>query len=298
HVSLVDAQNNVNALEGDLSNPNHEVSFINTSNPQIIYIRAESEATGCYRVLTLELTVLPIPVALQPSDLIVCDGSTNDGLAIFNLTDVESEVLGTQNPDDFSITYYLSQAEAEISSTPISSPEAFENTVIGSQTIYARVENNSDSDCYAITSFDILVNASLNATFEMTASCDGATATILGDTGGTFSFYQTPTDGAIINAVNGEITNATQGATYIVAYTIIGTDCSTFETVSVTINTIPNVVTPSNLQQCGVVSDGAWFDLNSKISEITSNDITLSVSFYLTQILAELGNPSDALPSP
>ncbi len=298
HVSLVDAQNNVNALEGDLNNPNHEVSFINTSNPQIIYIRAESEATGCYRVLTLELTVLPIPVALQPSDLIVCDGSTNDGLAIFNLTDVESEVLGTQNPDDFSISYYLSQAEAEISSTPISSPEAFENTVIGSQTIYARVENNGDSDCYAITSFDILVNASLNATFEMTANCDGATATILGDTGGTFSFYQTPTDGAVINAANGEITNATQGATYIVAYTLNGADCSTFETVSVTINTIPNVVTPSNLQQCGVVSDGAWFDLNSKISEITSNDTTLSVSFYLTQILAELGNPSDALPSP
>src|SRR5690606_13134605 len=164
--------------------------------------------------------------AIQPNNLQECDTSANDGFAQFNLTDVETELLGAQNPADFSITYYLSQAEAETPGTPISSPEAYENSVIDGETIYVRVENNGDSDCFAITSFDIVVNPSPNASFEMTATCDGATATILGDTGGTFSFYQTPTDAATINPSNGEITNVTQGATYIVAYTINGTDCS------------------------------------------------------------------------
>src|SRR5690606_23397444 len=205
HELLVDAEDDVNAPEGDPNNPNQEVSYTNTSNPQTLYIRGEDEVTGCFTIMTLELHVLPIPVAIQPSDLEVCDDSANDGIAQFALTDVETELLGTQNQADFSISYYLSQAEAETPGTPLSSPQAYENSVVGGETIYVRIENNGDSDCYAITSFDILVNPSPNASFEMTATCDGATATILGDTGGTFSFYQTPTDAATINPSNGEI---------------------------------------------------------------------------------------------
>lgn len=298
HELLVDAENDVNALEGDPNNPNLEISFTNASNPQILYIRAEDEVTGCFTIIPLELHVLPIPVVIQPSNLEECDTTENEGFAQFNLTDIETELLGSQNPANFSITYFLSQAEAETPGTPINSPEAYENSVIDGETIFVRVETNGDSDCFAITSFDIVVNSSPNTSFEMTATCDDATATILGDTGGAFSFYQTPTDVAVINPTDGEITNVTQGETYVIAYTINGTDCSAFETFSVTIPSLPNVMTPSNLQVCGVVSDGAWFDLDSKISEITNNDATLSVSFYLTQILAETGNPSDALPSP
>src|SRR5690606_7359737 len=90
HELLVDAENDVNALEGDPNNPNQEVSYTNTSNPQTLYIRGEDEVTGCFTIMTLELHVLPIPVAIQPSDLEVCDDSANDGIAQFALTDVET----------------------------------------------------------------------------------------------------------------------------------------------------------------------------------------------------------------
>lgn len=298
HELMVDAENDVNALTGDPNNPNQEISYTNTSNPQTLYIRGEDEATGCFTIMTLELRVLPIAVAIQPNNIEVCDNSTNDGVAVFDLTEVETEIFGTQNPVYFSIRYYLSQAEAETGGTAISSPETYENSVLGGETIYVRVENNGDSDCYAVTSFDITVHPSPNASFEMTASCDGATATILGDTGGVFSFYQAPTDAAVINPADGEISNVTQGATYIIAYSLDGADCSALETVSVTIGTLPNVVSPSNLQACGTVSEGVWFDLDSKISEITNQDSNLMVSFYLSQILAEAGDPTNALSSP
>src|SRR5690606_13032242 len=168
-------------LEGDPSLPSLAVVYYNTSNPQTLYIRAEDLATGCFTVMPLELHVLPIPVVIQPSNLKECDTSANEGFAQFNLTDVETELLGTQNPADFSITYYLSQAEAETPGAPINSPETYENSVIDGETIFVRVETNGDSDCFTITSFDIVVNSSPNASFEMTATCDGSTATILGD---------------------------------------------------------------------------------------------------------------------
>lgn len=296
--SYENAENAVDVLPVDPSLPWQPVVYYNTSNPQTLYIRSENVTTGCFMIMPLELRVLPIPVAIQPDDLIECDDLDNDGFAIFDLTAVETQLLGTQNPDDFTVTYYLSQAAAENSGTAINTPDSHENTVAGGETIYVRVENNGDSNCYAVTSFVITVNPAPDASFEMTATCNGVTATILGDTGGTFSFSQAPTDAAVINPTTGEITNATQGTTYHVAYTVDGVGCSTTHIIPVTINTLPNIVTPSNLQQCGVVSNGAWFDLDSKINEITNNDSTLSVSFYLTQLLAETGNAIDALVSP
>lgn len=295
HELYADAETNVDAL----NIPNQTVNYTNTSNPQTLYIRAEDDLTGCFTIMPLELRVLPIPVAIQPNDIALCDTSQNDeGYALFNLTQVASQVLGTQNLSDFSITYYLSQTAAETSSAAIVNPAAYHNSVAGGETIYVRIETNGGSGCFAVTSFNILVYPLPNAAFEMTATCDGATATILGDTDGTFSFSQAPADAAIINTITGEITNVTQGATYFVFYSVIRTNCASGQTRSVTIGTLPNVVTPSNLQECGSIANGAWFDLNSKIPEITSNNTTLSVSFYMTQILAETGNPADALPSP
>ncbi|WP_452227394.1 T9SS type B sorting domain-containing protein [Lacinutrix cladophorae] len=68
-----------------------------------------------------------------------------------------------------------------------------------------------------------------DASFTMTATCDGGTATITGDTGGTFTFNPLPTDGAIIDATTGEVTGGTSGAVYTIEYTTPGT-CDTVST--------------------------------------------------------------------
>jgi len=73
-----------------------------------------------------------------------------------------------------------------------------------------------------------------DASFELTPSCDGATAEITGDTGGTFEFNPEPGDGAVIDEQTGAITGGTPGATYTVEYTL-GGSCPASSTQDVTL---------------------------------------------------------------
>ena len=92
-----------------------------------------------------------------------------------------------------------------------------------------------------------------DATFTLTSECDETTvvitATITGDTGGVFSFGETPNDDAVINPETGEITEATGGATYTVMYTTSG-NCpmvyeQTIQADNCLMKLIPEVITPN-----------------------------------------------------
>lgn len=90
--------------------------------------------------------------------------------------------------------------------------------------------------CAASSSESVTVLSGDDATFTVVPNCFGGTATIVGTAGGTFSFDVTPTDGAQINAVTGEVTNASSNATYNVVYTTNGA-CPDVSTVSLTVLT-------------------------------------------------------------
>ncbi|MFL2620712.1 MAG: PKD domain-containing protein, partial [Flavobacteriaceae bacterium] len=76
-----------------------------------------------------------------------------------------------------------------------------------------------DLDC--LVSDDIRINFGdpNDSSFELTATCDGATATITGLDGGTFAFADAPTDGAVIDPSSGTITGGSYGSTYNIEYT-------------------------------------------------------------------------------
>lgn len=76
-----------------------------------------------------------------------------------------------------------------------------------------------------------------DASFTVTATCDGGTATISGTTGGAFTFAIAPLDAAVIDGSTGTVTNATPGDSYDIVYTTNGTcPTSSTETLSVLIN--------------------------------------------------------------
>jgi len=96
------------------------------------------------------------------------------------------------------------------------------------------VEYSTSGSCPAVSTQTVTLLPGGDASFTLTANCTGATATITGDTGGTFAFNPVPTDGAMIDATTGEITNGVTGTTYIVEYTTVGTCPSTSsETVTI-----------------------------------------------------------------
>ena len=128
---------------------------------QIVYARAEFPiilgGTGCFKIVELELVVIPTPVIpIEMDDLVICDDG--DGFAIFDLTLQEAIIIGSQDPDDYTLTYYLLETDAQDDINPIANPEAyeFEYTTILQQTIWVRLQDNV-TQCPKIGSFDIRV---------------------------------------------------------------------------------------------------------------------------------------------
>ena len=123
------------------------------TNNDLLFVRAEFSTTGCYIIHNFNVRVTPLPTANQADDLESCDDDF-DGFLEFDLTQQNSQILGNQNPNDFSVNYYtdLVFAEEDVSRVNPVSYDAMNNDMI-----YARVENLR-TGCYDISQFRIYIN--------------------------------------------------------------------------------------------------------------------------------------------
>lgn len=141
--NMSDAENEVNALQ---NNYNY------LTNNDVIYARVQFNTTQCFIIYPFELNVNPSPIANQPENLESCDDDY-DGFLFFDLSQQNQSILGGQNPNNFTVTYYLNNTDAENSNNALNNNfEAQDMDVI-----FARVENNS-TGCFEITQFNIIVN--------------------------------------------------------------------------------------------------------------------------------------------
>ena len=182
--TIADAENNVNPIA-------NAFAYMNiVADAQVIYARLENLETGNADLTNFYLFVNPSPTpVLDPDDLILCDETnTGDGQEVFDLTINEASIIN----GEFGVTasYYETQENAELANTPIADPTQYTNMNTPVQTIYMRVEN-SNSGCFTVVNFDILVNpmpfVNLDPTYEL---CNGGTLIL--DTGlstDNFNFY-------------------------------------------------------------------------------------------------------------
>lgn len=86
---------------------------------------------------------------------------------------------------------------------------------------YSLMLNNNGCLSPAAT-VDVTVDAVADAGFTYADICDGETGSpsFISTNGGTFTFQNTPTDGATLDAATGEVTNATAGNSYTLVYTL------------------------------------------------------------------------------
>ncbi|SDW18755.1 gliding motility-associated C-terminal domain-containing protein [Lutibacter oricola] len=106
-------------------------------------------AVGCVADDEIDVEFTSQPTATTPTNIIQCDDN-GDGLMYFDFTTKDTEIENGQT--DVNTTYYTSQANADARTGALTSP--YES---GNATIYARVENNASTNCYATTSFTIEV---------------------------------------------------------------------------------------------------------------------------------------------
>jgi gliding motility-associated-like protein len=98
--------------------------------------------------------------------LLQCDAD-NDGFTVFNLT-LANPLLNNNN-QDLSVTYYLTQANAEDGVNAISNTLQFQNTVVNQQ-IYARVTNQFG--CYTISTLTLTTSANALTNPAPLTTCD------------------------------------------------------------------------------------------------------------------------------
>ncbi|REE25090.1 gliding motility-associated-like protein [Winogradskyella pacifica] len=303
HISQSDAEDRLNAISG---------LYTNTSSTQTIYIRAENNFnTDCFEITTLSLIVNPLPTAITPTALQVCDDGTPDGLTQIDLSLKNTEITG--NNPNYSVNYYETLAEAESETNVL--PTLYTNTSNG-QIVVARVEN-INTGCYDFTTLELVVEQAPVANsptaldycdpdsdgfglFDLTTKDNEITG---GDATLTVSYHETMADADInVNPIVGLYSNIVLNAQTVYARvesSTIATDCDSIVTLQLFVNPTPQLgaTSPDPLEICDDISaDGfGQFDLTSKTAEILQNlaDPTLyTVTFYVNETDADDGlNP-------
>ena len=260
-------------------------------------------------------------VANQPNDYVVCDDN-NDGFALFDLTNTDAQVLGSQSAADYTITYHetLSDATNGINALYY----LYVNNTNWLQIIYVRLEDNNTGS-YDITELTLVVNPTPIVTVPTAlALCDDSTSDEItvfdltikdaeitgGNADWSVAYYETNADAqsqtnVIANptaytnrSVNGLLLNP---QTLYVAVTDVTTGCLGFTTL--TIRVLPNP-TPSNtipdLVLCDEINTGdevEVFDLTENELLIFNGEPGTSISYHVSESDAFSGSNSISDPT-
>ncbi|MEN8901922.1 MAG: PKD domain-containing protein, partial [Nonlabens sp.] len=77
--------------------PLNAAGYQNISNPQTVFARVtDNSPLACSETTSFDLVVNRRAVFTVANDMIVCDDVTNDGIAIFDLTSQDADILGSQ----------------------------------------------------------------------------------------------------------------------------------------------------------------------------------------------------------
>ena len=280
----IDAENNTNSL------PNF---YTNTNNPEIIFARITSNATGCYDTTQFEINIIPAPTVTEPSDIVICDDD-QDGMFIVNLLDKIPEIVS--DTTDLQISFHTSLNDAENNNSPISDPTNFNAST---QTIYTRIESNITT-CFAIETFEIVINTlpvfTAISDFQICESDGDQTAEFIfdlkdseilnGQPGKQVLYFETENDA--INRTNIipktiPYQNVSSPQTiYVRVENLSDQDCFGISSFTIVVDPVPQFNAPLNWFVCDdITNDGTEiFDLNEKTEEITngfSEDLEVTI---------------------
>ena len=143
--SQTDAENRTNSIDKN-------TIYTNTSSPQTIYVRVENITDqSCFGVASFELEIGSIPLYNPPTNFIVCDDISNDGVHTFDFNEKIAEI-SQGSPESLEVTFHSSfdDANNEINALPLSY-----TNIENPQQIYARIENGTY--CHAVAEFGLNV---------------------------------------------------------------------------------------------------------------------------------------------
>ncbi|WP_372753256.1 choice-of-anchor L domain-containing protein [Mariniflexile sp.] len=142
----------VNQSDANLGENPIGYTFNYTASNHDLFTRVTSDTNGCYFVRPFNLQINQNPIANTSPDLIECDDDF-DGILIFDLSLAQNDILGTQDANTHTISYYSSWEDAERPSNRLNNRHA----AVNGEVIYARIQNNN-TGCFDITQFATRIN--------------------------------------------------------------------------------------------------------------------------------------------
>jgi len=295
YTSLTDAQQATNPI----TTP---TAFQNTSNAQTIFVRLTNTlATACFDIASFQLIVEDVPVIANPlEDFLVCDDQGNDGVFTFDFTINETLAIGNQT--DVTVTFHLTEEDANEGTNPIPNPDTFDNTV-SPQTIYIRIVQDDDTLCVTIDSFFIEVfEQPILPSLDDLSSCDDSSndgilifdltqqeATILVDQEDFIISYHTTIEDAENNIGTIQNPESYQNVTnpetiYVRLENPANPDCFDLGIFSLEVQTIASPQILPDIISCNEGLEMAVFDLVTAAETIVLLNTETITGYYVTVI--------------
>ena len=214
YLTLSDAQNNTAAVS----------SITNTTSLETVFYRIFNNSTGCSDISQFDIPFFDTPQANSFSSLPECE-TDNDGLFLFDTSNLEATVLGSQI--NMSVAYFdalgnpLQDANGAIITSPF--PAIF---LTASQRITVVVSNATCVD--AVIDIDFVVHPNTNFLVEDVVICNGTSELIeldLEDPTLNFNYQWTLPDLSVINTTQPELV-ASQLGDYQVTVSNLNGSCS------------------------------------------------------------------------
>ncbi len=301
HLSSEDATTGTNGLP---------LTYYNTTaSEQTLFVRIENVTnTDCFATQDFKLIINTTPTANAVNDINVCDDD-NDGVSSFDFnTEVTPDVLDSQDAASFSVSYHASQQDADDNQNPFSNP--YINTLT-QETVFVRIENVDNTDCFDTTSFDIEVfDTPVIAAINDLQNCDDGAdgdltneqmdtdlsqlnSVVLGTQDTTLfsvSYHlssedaTTGTNGLPLTYYN---TTASEQTLFVRIENVTNTDCFATQDFKLIINTTPTANAVNDINVCDDDNDGvSSFDFNTEVTPdvLDSQDAaSFSVSYHASQ---------------
>ncbi|MFC4690694.1 IgGFc-binding protein, partial [Dokdonia genika] len=280
-----------------------------------IYARIESNSSAiCFDTTAIDLIVDSQPTANAVPTQNICDDSSADGIENFDLTTLNSIILGTQSSTLFNIDFYPTPTDASSETNLITTPTNF--TVTGTETITARIDNVSNDSCADFTDITLTIIPQATATDPGSyIVCDDSAD---GDDTNQFTTFDLSTlDDDILNGQDPTIftvtyhdnpgdANANNGA---LPTSFINTDaevqaitarvsntqndaCFAIVTFNIVVAPLPVINSPVSLSQCDIDQDGfAFFNL-TEAQVLLSSDSENETFLYYDLSGAAIANPT------
>ncbi|MBC3847256.1 T9SS type B sorting domain-containing protein [Winogradskyella echinorum] len=278
--------------------------FVDTPGFYEVYI--EPNNGDCPIEGSAVVGVYDIPVAHDVSDVVACDDAGNDGLTTFDFTPKDSEALSTQNPADYNVRYFESLEEANNRENEITFPYT---NISDPQTIYVRVENSENPNCFDVTNFELDVfNTPQIVQINNVEFCDNEDDPLDGiatidlselvpnivgtqeNTEVTFHSSQDDADSKS-NELPMSYTNSNpfNETIFIRIENTTNTTCYSTQSFELTVNDAPiaNDITILQCDEDGIPEGFTTFNISQFVEDIIDNNSNRNTQFYLSQNDAE-----------